>query len=316
MVGQKAIQKPTKNYLGRRRLVSDILRDKQLYLMLIPFLAYYIIFHYVPLYGLQIAFKDYRPFLGIGGSPWVGLTHFKNFFTGPYAWRLIRNTFLISFYCLIIETPLKITLAILLNEVMKAKFKSFAQTILYMPHFISTVVVAGLVTSLIAPSGPINTLIELLGGDRTYFLADPKYFRTIYVIMNSWQGVGFGTIMYTSAIYAIDDSLYEAAEIDGAGRFGKMWHITLPGILPMVVTMLIMNIGKLLSVGSDAILLLYQPITYETADVISTYVYRYGLEKGSYSYSTAVGLFNGVVAVVLVTTANKISKKVTETSLW
>lgn len=316
MVKEKNIEIQPKSHLNRKRFISRLVSDRQLYFMLIPFLAYYIIFHYYPMYGLQIAFKDYRPFLGIEGSPWAGLTHFVNFFTGPFAWRLIRNTFLISFYCLIFNTPLTILLAILLNEILSNKLKSFAQTVLYMPYFISTVVVAGLVISLIAPSGPINTFIELLGGGRTNFIADPKYFRTIYVIMSAWQGVGFGTIMYTSAMCSIDDSLYEAAEIDGAGRFKKIWHITLPGILPTVVTLLLMNIGTMLSVGSDAILLLYQPVTYETADVISTYVYRYGLERGSYSYSTAVGLFNGIVALILVSTANIVSKKVTEIGLW
>ena len=303
--------------LRRRKTASEILRDYQLYIMLAPFLIYYILLVYFPMYGLQIAFKDYKPFVGILGSKWVGMKHFVNFFTGPYAWRIIRNTFMINVYDLAINFTLTIVMAILLNEISHKKLRTFVQTVIYMPYFISIVVVAGLVISILSPtSGIVNILIEKLGGERISFLNVPRYFKPIFVTMNAWCGIGFGTIIYTSAICSVDESLYEAAEIDGAGRFGKILHVTLPGISSTIVIMLILRMGQMLSVGSDAILLLYQPITYETADVISTFVYRYGIEKGDYSFSAAVGLFNGIVALVLVTTANFISSKVSETSLW
>lgn len=303
--------------LRRRKTASEILRDYQLYIMLAPFLIYYILLVYFPMYGLQIAFKDYKPFVGILGSKWVGMKHFVNFFTGPYAWRVIRNTFMINVYDLAINFTLTIVMAILLNEISHKKLRTFVQTVIYMPYFISIVVVAGLVISILSPtSGIVNILIEKLGGERISFLNVPRYFKPIFVTMNAWCGIGFGTIIYTSAICSVDESLYEAAEIDGAGRFGKILHVTLPGISSTIVIMLILRMGQMLSVGSDAILLLYQPITYETADVISTFVYRYGIEKGDYSFSAAVGLFNGIVALVLVTTANFISSKVSETSLW
>ena len=303
--------------LRRRKTASEILRDYQLYIMLAPFLIYYILLVYFPMYGLQIAFKDYKPFVGILGSKWVGMKHFVNFFTGPYAWRIIRNTFMINVYDLAINFTLTIVMAILLNEISHKKLRTFVQTVIYMPYFISIVVVAGLVISILSPtSGIVNILIEKLGGERISFLNVPRYFKPIFVTMNAWCGIGFGTIIYTSAICSVDESLYEAAEIDGAGRFGKILHVTLPGISSTIVIMLILRMGQMLSVGSDAILLLYQPITYETADVISTFVYRYGIEKGDYSFSAAVGLFIGIVALVLVTTANFISSKVSETSLW
>ena len=296
---------------------SDIVRDKQLYFMVIPFLLYFAIFHYGPMYGIQIAFRDYSPFKGIWGSEWVGFDYFVDFFTGPYAWRVIRNTLMINVYNIAFIFTLTIVLSLLLNEVRHKKLNTFISTVIYMPHFISIVVVAGLVISLLSPtSGIINQIIARLGGEKIYFLSKPEWFRAIFTAMNGWAGIGFGTIIYTSAICSIDDALYEAAEIDGAGRFRRIWHITLPGIRNVIVLQLIMQLGSMLTVGGDSILLLYQPITFETADVISTYTYRAGIEGGQYSLSTAVGLFNGLVALVLVTTSNTISKKFSETSLW
>lgn len=300
-----------------KKFWAEVVRDRQIYVMLAPFLLYYILFYYAPMFGLQMAFKDYRPFVGILNSPWVGMKHFVNFFTGPYAWRVIRNTLMINVYDLAFQFSLTIIFALLLNEITHKKLKTFVQTILYMPHFISIVVVAGLVITMLSPSaGIINIIIEKLGGDKVYFLSQPEYFRMVFVTMNCWAGIGFGTIIYTSAICSIDESLYEAADIDGAGRLKKIWHITLPGIKSTIVVMLILRMGSMMTVGSDAIILLYQPITYETADVISSFVYRYGLERGNYSYATAVGLFNGIIALIMVVTANKISKKVSEESLW
>lgn len=308
---------PGQSLKPRSKFWSDVIRDKQLYFMLIPFLLYYIMFHYVPMYGLKMAFQNYKPFLGMAKSEFVGFEHFINFFTSPYAYRVIRNSLLINIYDVAVHFTLTIVFAILLNEIAFKKAKTFVQTVMYMPHFISTVIVAGLVVTMLSPSsGIINVIIEALGGEKKYFLAQPQYFRTIYVLMNSWAGVGFGTIIYTSAICGIDDSLYEAASIDGAGRFQKIWHITIPGIKATIATMLILRMGSMLTVGADAVLLLYQPVTYETADVISTFVYRYGVEQGGYSYATAVGLFNGLISLILVVTANKISAKVSESSLW
>ncbi|MBE7044335.1 MAG: sugar ABC transporter permease [Ruminococcaceae bacterium] len=310
--------KTTKVQLApKSTLRRDILRDKQLYLMLLPFLLWYILFYYVPFYGIQIAFRDYKPFVGIWESEWVGLKHFINFFQSPYIGRLVRNTFLISFFSMLFTFPASVILAILFDELRSKKFKTAAQTISYLPHFISTVVVAGLVVTFLAPTaGIINVFIEKLGFERIYFMTKPEYFRSIYVIMTGWQGIGFGTIIYSSALAGIDGSLYEAAEIDGAGRFKKILNITLPSIMPTVAIMLIIRMGSLLSVGSDAIILLYQPITYETADVISTFVYRNGLVDSNYSYAAAVGLFNGVIALLLVLVSNTISKKVSDNSLW
>lgn len=296
---------------------KEVKRSKSLYLLLLPTLIWFLIFFYRPIGFLQIAFKDYNPIAGVEASPWVGWKHFEAFFSNPYFWRLIKNTFLINLLGLCVNFPLTIAFALFINEIPSKKFKTLVQTASYMPHFISSVVVAGLVVSFLSPSaGIINILIEKLGFERQYFLIKPEYFRMIYVAMGGWQGIGFGTILYTSAISSIDDTLYEAARIDGAGRFRQMWHITFKSILPTIVIMLIMRMGNMLSVGYETIILLYQPSTYETADVISTFVYRRGLVESDYSFSSAVGLFNSIVSLVLVTSANMLSKKLTDTSLW
>lgn len=292
-------------------------RDYQLYIMVLPVIIYYILFMYKPMYGLQIAFKDYSLFKGILGSPWCGWKHFINFFRGPFFLRTLKNTLWLSILGLIVNMPAQITLALLFNELRRGVFKSAVQTISYLPHFISTVVIAGIVTNFLAPSnGLINIIIDKLGGEKIYFLTKPEYFRAIFTAMNVWAGTGFGTIIYMAALAGIDSCLYEAAIIDGAGKLSQVIHVTLPGILPTVIIMLIMNIGNLLNVGYEAIILLYQPATYETSDVISTYVYRSGIVEGHYDFSTAVGLFNAVVALILTTAANIISRKTAEISLW
>jgi len=304
-------------YIKKHRLKTDLIRCKQLYIMLVPFVLWYILFFYKPLYGLQIAFKDYNPIQGISNSPWVGLKHFKAFFTSPYAWRIIRNTFTINIMSMCTVFPLTVIFALILNEVPHKRIKSFVQTASYLPHFISTVIVAGLVVSFLSPSaGIINVLLSKLGFEKQYFLIKPEYFKPIFVAMGGWQNIGFGSIIYTSAISSIDDTLYEAARIDGAGRFRQMWHVTLPGILPTITLMFIMRLGNILSVGYEAIILLYQPSTYETADVISTFVYRRGMIDSDFSFATAVGLFNGFVGLILVTLANRISRKVSDIAVW
>jgi len=305
---------------GKKNLTSSwkqIKKSKYLYLLLLPTVLWFLVFFYRPIGFLQIAFKDYNPIAGVESSPWVGWKHFEAFFSNPYFGRLIKNTFLINLVSISTVFPLTILFALLINEIPSRRFKTVVQTASYMPHFISTVVVAGLVVSFLSPSsGVINILLEKLGFERQYFLIKPEYFRTIYVAMGGWQGIGFGTILYTSAISSIDATLYEAARIDGAGRFRQMWHITFKSLVPTIVIVLIMRMGSMLSVGHESIILLYQPSTYETADVISTFVYRRGLTEADYSFSTAVSIFNSVVSLVLVTAANMLSKKLSDTSLW
>ena len=303
--------------LTKKTLGARVAEHWLAYLMILPTVIWYIVWMYFPMYGIIIAFKKYSVFKGVWGSEWVGLKNFTDFFSSPYAWRVIRNTLTINIYSLATVFPLTIILALLLNEIRSKKFKSGVQTMLYLPHFISTVVVAGIVVTFLSPSsGIVNIIIDALGGQKTYFLTKKEYFKPIYIIMHGWQAIGFETILYTAALSSIDDTLYEAAQLDGASKLRQIWHITLPGIEPTISIKLIMSLGGLLSVGSEAILLLYQPITYETADVISTYVYRMSIEGGNYSIGTAVGLFNGVVGALLIIMSNKISKKVTNAGLW
>lgn len=287
-----------------------------LYLLMIPFILWYVIFMYKPMYGLQIGFKDYDILSGIQGSPFIGLDHFKEFLGDEFFWRAFRNTIMISLYDLIFAFPAPILLALMLNEIKNVKFKKSVQTITYLPHFISIVVIAGLVTNFLAPSGLVNNIIEMFGGERTYFLIQPDKFRTIYTGMNIWKGIGFGAVVYIAALAGVDQQLYEAASIDGAGKFRQLWNVTLPSIRPTIMTMLILKIGQLLNVSYEAILLLYQPSTYETADIINTYVYRTGMIEGRYDFATAVGLTNSIIAFALVYISNKISKKYTETGIF
>ncbi|MNI17539.1 putative multiple-sugar transport system permease YteP [compost metagenome] len=292
-------------------------RDRFFYILLIPFIIWYIVFAYKPMYGLQIAFKDFSVFKGIAGSPWVGFEHFITFFQGPYFVRTIKNTLLMSLYSLVWGFPAPIILALLLNEIRNAFFKKAVQTLTYLPHFISIVVVAGIVTNFLAPgNGLVNIILEKLGMEKIYFLTVPEYFRTIFVSMNIWKEVGFGAILYIAALSGINPELYEAAVIDGASKWRQIWNVTLPGILPTIMIMFILRIGHILDVGYEAIILLYQPATYETADVISTYMYRAGIKEGNYDLTTAVGLFNSAIGLLLVIVANKLSKKYTESGLW
>ena len=306
----------------RVKLRAAIWRDRHLYLMLIPFVAFFAIFMYMPMYGLLMAFKDYSPFKGVWGSPWApmnGFYHFYSFFTGPYFTRVLGNTLWMNILLIIFGFPAPIIFALMLNEVRNKLFKTTVQTISYLPHFVSTVVLAALEENLLSTSRVIhNFAYNWIRGEDSgiYFMAKPEYFRTIYVIMDVWKGAGFGSIIYTSALAGIDMELYEAARIDGAGRWRQMMSITIPGIIPTIAIMLIMRLGNILNLGYEAIILLYQPVTYVTADIISTYVYLIGLVDGNYSLSTAVGLFNGVVALVMVYASNTISQKVGEVGLW
>lgn len=294
----------------------DIIRNRYIYLILLPVIAYYIVFHYGPMYGLQIAFKDYGLADGIWGSPWVGLDHFKSFFGNYYFWRLIRNTLLINIYELLFAFPASIILALLLNEIRKGFFKRIVQTISYLPHFISIVVVVGMMIDFFARDGLVNNLLLMIGLQPIAFMQEPEWFRFMYISSGIWQGIGWGSIIYLASIANIDPTLYDAARIDGAGRWKQTLHITLTGIMPTIVIMFILNIGSMLSVGSEKIILMYNPITYETADVISTYVYRKGILGADFGYTAAVGLFNSVISFILIVLANSISKRVSEHKLW
>lgn len=295
---------------------KDYKKNKWLILMALPVVAWYILFHYVPMYGVIIAFKQFSPIKGIWDSAWVGLRHFQDFFSSISAWRVIRNTLLINFYQLLFAFPAPIILALLLNEIKSKYFKKTIQTVTYLPHFVSTVVICGMIIDFFAKSGLINDIVAYFGGSRTIFLVEAGWFRTIYVGTGIWQGVGWGSIIYLASLTAIDTELYEAVTIDGAGRWKQFVHITLPGIAPTIVILLIMNIGHMMSEGYEKVILLYNPSTYETADIISSFVYRRGLVEANYSFSAAVGLFNSIVNLTLIVTANYVSRKVNETSLW
>jgi putative aldouronate transport system permease protein len=291
-------------------------RNWSLYILAVPVIVYFVLFSYKPMYGALIAFKNYSPGRGFSGSPWVGFEHFIRYFKSPYFFRLIKNTFLISFYGLLFGFPAPIILALLLNEVRHPLYKRSVQTITYLPHFISMIVICGMITDFSLSTGLFNDLIVFFGGQRHPLLQQPNLYRPIYIASDIWQHIGWGTIIYLSALSAIDPQLYEAAMIDGAGRFRQLINVTIPSITPTIVILLILRIGQLLSVGYEKTLLLYNPATYETADIISTYVYRVGLLEQNWSYSTAIGLFNSFINFTLLLIANKISRKVSETSLW
>jgi len=298
-------------------LYNRIKECRYLYLMLFPFILWFVVFAYKPMYGLLIAFKEYEPYKGVMGSDWVGLENFRLFFTGPYFGRTFKNTIVINLYSLLFSFPAPVILAIMLNEVKQRALKKTIQTITYLPYFISIVVIAGMVSNFLAPEhGLLNLIIERFGGEKTYFLTRPEYFRTIFITMNIWKDTGFNAIVYLAALSSIDAELYEAVRIDGAGKLRQLWHVTLPGILSTMVIMFIMRVGQILEVGHEAILLLYQSAIYETADVISTYVYRMGILGDQQGLAAAVGLFNSVVSLALVMIVNRISRHVSEVSLW
>jgi len=275
------------------------------------------VFLYKPMYGLQIAFKDYSIFKGVAASPWIGFEHFETLFGSEGFTRALRNTIAISFWSLLIGFPVPIMLALMFNEILNRKFKSTAQTIVYLPHFISSVIIAGIVITAFSPSaGIVNTIMGWFGLDPIYFLTKPEWFRPIFIGTTVWQEAGFQSIVYLAAIAGVSPTLYESAVVDGASRWQMMWKITLPSILPTIIIMLIIRIGNMLEVSFEMIILLYQPSTYETADVVNTYIYRQGLQNGQYDFAAAAGLFNAVVAFVLVIGANSIAKRYSRTSLW
>lgn len=299
------------------RITDHLKRDWQLYLLLAPTIIWLLLFLYKPMYGLQIAFKDYSVFRGIADSPWIGWDHFETLFGSEQFLRALRNTIYISLLSLLFGFPAPIILALMFNEIYQQWFKKTAQTIVYLPHFISSVIIAGIVITAFSPSaGIVNTVIGWLGFDPVYFLTKPEWFRPIFVGTTIWQEAGFQSIVYLAAIAGVSPTLYESAVVDGASRWQMMWKITLPSIMTTIIIMLIIRIGNMLEVSFEMIILLYQPATYETADVINTYIYRQGIQGGQYDFAAAAGLFNAVVAFVLVMTANTLSKRYSRTSLW
>ena len=297
-------------------LKKDFLKNRQIYRRTALGVVYFLIFHYLPMFGIVMAFQDFNPAKGFLRSEWVGLDHIIDFVTSPYFPRLLRNTLLINVYQLIFVFPVPILFALFLNEIKSAKFKKVVQTATYLPHFISMVVFCGLIVDFTSQNGIVSKIIQFLGSEKQNLLMEPKYFRTIYTSTAIWKEMGWNSIIYIAALAGIAPELYEAATIDGAGRFKKMWHVTLPGIIPTIVIMLILRVGSMMSVGFEKIILLYNEVTRETADVISSFVYRRGLLDGDYSYSAAIGLFNAVINFTLLIISNKISKKLSETSLW
>ena len=299
-----------------KQLAKNYRANRMLYWLILPVLIYVLIFNYIPMGGLLIAFQDYSITKGFWGSKWIGLKNFQSFFSGIFFGRTLTNTLVLSLQDMLFSFPAPILLALMLNEVKRLRFKKVIQTVSYMPHFISLVVVASLVKEFTTSSGIVATIVSALGGTPKNYLSMPQYFRSIFVISNIWQSIGFGSIIYLAAISGVNDELYEAACIDGANRIQQLFHVTLPGIASTVMIMLIMRCGQIMSVNFEKVLLLYSPSTYETSDVIMTYVYRMGIVKQKIGYSTAVGLFNSVVAFLLIVTANALSRKYTEISMF
>ena len=305
-----------KNETLAARAKKDWKRNKSLYLLVVPVLLFYICFHYKPMYGAIIAFQNFNPRKGIAGSDWVGFEQFIRFFNSPYFGRLLRNTLLLSVYGIIFGFPMPIILALSLNELKAEKYKKVVQTVTYLPHFISMVVVTGIIKDFTQSTGLINDLVVALGGQRSSLIMNPDLYRTIYIVSDIWQGIGWGSIIYLSALSGVAQDLYEAASIDGAGRWKQLLNVTIPGIAPTIVIQLILRIGQLLGSGYEKTILLYNEATYETADVIGSYIYRVGILERNWSYSTAIGLFNSAINLVLLIITNKISRKLSETSLW
>ncbi|WP_243647073.1 ABC transporter permease [Scopulibacillus darangshiensis] len=309
--------KPLKKKKKPRNLKRRIVQHWELYLFILPAVLYFVIFHYIPMYGVQIAFKDFIPSLGIWGSPWVGFEHFTRFFESYYFWDLIKNTLGISLYSLAVGFPLPIILALSLNEAKDGFFKRSVQTVTYSPHFISVVVMAGMVIAFLSPTtGLINHIIGLFGIDPIPFMSDPKWFKTVYVFSDVWQNTGWGTIIYLAALAGVDPQLHEAAIVDGASRWQRIWHINIPALVPTMVILLILNTGSLLAVGFEKILLLQNSLNMESSDVIATFVYRSGILDAQYSFAAAVGLFNAVINAILLIVVNQIAKKRGGASLW
>jgi len=315
-----AVPEPSRDGRGKKsgiKLWKRIVKNWELYLFIAPAFFYFLIFHYGPMYGIQIAFKNFIPTEGIFGSPWAGFAHFERFFQSYYFWRLLWNTLGISLYELAVGFPLPIILALAFNEIRNGWYKRLVQTVTYAPHFISVVVLCGMIILFLSPStGIFMHFLRWLGIDPPNFLTDPRWFKTVYVLSGVWQNTGWGTIIYLAALSGVDPELHKAAVIDGASRLQRIRHINIPTLVPMMTILLILNIGSLLSVGFEKILLLQNALNMESSDVISTFVYRVGLLDAQYSFSTAVGLFNSVINAALLVAVNQFVRRTSENSLW
>ncbi len=309
-------QPPLNKKTFGQRLKLELKNHWQIYLMALPVVVYFLVFNYAPMVGIVMGFQKFNIRKGIFGSPWVGFDQFIQFFNTPSFWRLIRNTLLISFYGLLFSFPLPIVFALCLNEVRNTKFKKAVQTISYLPYFISVVVVVSILYDFGKSNGLITQIANSFGWTGGAVISSPKWFRTLYIGSNLWQHLGYNSIIFISALAAIDPTLYEAARIDGANRWQQTLHVTLPGIASTIVVLLILRLGQIMGVGYEKIILMYGPSTYDTADVIASYVYRMGIIDGNYSYSTAINLFNSIINLIVLWTANFISRKVNETSIW
>ena len=297
-------------------IYKNLRKSRPLYIMLAIPLLYFFLFEYGPMFGVLMAFKDFSIMGGFWGSPWAGTKYFEQFLFDSYFWKVFRNTIALNVYLLIFYFPMPIIFALLLNELRQKTFKRFIQTVTYIPHFLSTVVVAGMLVNFLSTGGIVNQAIQALGGEAISFMVKPEWFRSIYISSEVWQGVGWGSIIYLAALTSIDLQLYEAATIDGANRWRKLWHITLPGISTVITVMLLLQVGRMMTVGFEKILLLYTGPTYATADVIQTFVYRRGLIDSDFSFATAVGVFQAVIAFALIVSVNQLAKKINGTRLF
>ncbi|MFE6168692.1 ABC transporter permease [Viridibacillus arvi] len=320
-IEKSEIKKPLKNRpkvkkSARIEWKKSFKKNWELYLLLTPVILYFVVFHYFPLYGLQIAFKDFIATKGITGSPWVGFKHFERFFDSYYFWRLIKNTIGIGVFTLLVSFPVPIILALMLNEVKSLRYKKFVQTVIYAPHFLSTVVVVGMLLLFLKSDGLVNQIIMLFGGNSIDFITEPGWFKTLFVFSDVWQTMGWSSIIYIAALAAVDPAQHEAAMIDGASKFQRIIHINIPAIMPTIVILFILNAGSVMAVGFEKVFLMQNDLNMSTSDVISTFVYRSGILEAQYSFSAAVGLFNSLINFIMLIMVNQIAKKVSETSLW
>ncbi|MHB0880644.1 ABC transporter permease [Paenibacillus sp. SEL1] len=300
-----------------RKIWNQVKRDYELYLFLLPIIIIYLVFKYYPMYGIQIAFKDFSPSRGIWGSEWVGFKHFIDFFDSYNFWTIMTNTLTLSVLSLVFSFPAPIIIAIMLNQMLGKRYKKIVQTVIYAPHFISTVVLVGMLNVFLSPnSGIVNHIITLFGGDPIMFLADEGWFRPLYILSGVWQETGFATIIYLAALAGVNPELHEAAIMDGASKWKRVMHVDIPSILPTIVILLILALGNIMGIGFEKAFLMQNDLNYATSNIIPTYVYEIGIQKAQYSFSTAIGLFNSVVNIILIITVNRIAKKLTETSLW
>lgn len=305
-----------KNGYGRQFAVS-LRTHWQLYLLVVPPLLFFVIFKYVPMVNAVLAFKDYNVIKGIWGSPWVGMKYFNMFFENPIFWTLVKNTLLLSFYQLLAGFPIPILLALMLNEIRNGRFKRFIQLVTFAPYFISTVVMVSMIMLFLAPRlGFVNVALQYFGFEPVNFLGEPGMFRSIYVWSDIWQTAGYAAVIYLAALAGIDPTLYEAAKVDGASRFQKIWHVDLPGILPTITIILILNVGNIMSIGFEKIYLLQNSLNLPKSEVIATYVYSMGLLNANYSFATAVGLFNSLINLILLVAVNSFAKRISNNSIW